>query len=422
MDLKAQLEALGLHKGASQLASRTPEVVSQRSRIEDLVPGSFVETENGVCFLAAQWHDMDCWHGSAALGHFLEQKPATFARLAKDAGIAGLSASDLVFVDTETTGLAGGAGTYAFLIGIGYFESERFVIEQYFMRDYAEEPAQLAALATTLDRFQAVVSFNGKAFDLPLIQTRLALARRPFRLASAPHLDLLFPARRIWQLSLPSCALSALETGVLGVQRTAEDVPGYLIPSLYFDYVRGGDAGPLAGVFYHNVQDILSLVTLSTLLCRIVDSPLEPSVSPLERLGVARMYEDSGMVDESAQAYQAALQGPLEREHETEVLRRLSFMLKRAGRRDEAAEIWQVMLDDAGDPPLFPYVELAKHYEWHTGQLDQAASVTTRALKLVACWRLTWERRRAAEELEHRLARLRRRMSGAASPDDAREE
>ena len=131
------------------------------------------------------------------------------------------------------------------------------------MRDYGEEPAQLAALAERLERFSTVVSFNGKAFDLPLIETRLALSRIPFGLAGAPHLDLLFPSRRIWKNSLPSCALSSLETEVLGVRRTGEDVPGYLIPALYFDYVRGGDAGPMAGVFYHNVQDILSLVTLS---------------------------------------------------------------------------------------------------------------------------------------------------------------
>lgn len=412
MDLRERLEALGLHKGTSNLASK-PANKRRRHGIEDLVAGKVVETGNGACFAASERYKITYQHGLLPLHSFLEQDPSTLARLGKEPALGDVDLRRVLFIDTETTGLAGGTGTYAFLIGIGYFsDDDSFIVEQFFMRDYGEEPAQLAALSERLQPFTAVASFNGKAFDLPLIQTRLALSRMSFGLADAPHLDLLFPTRRIWQKSLSSCALSSLETEVLGVQRTNEDVPGYLIPSLYFDYVRGGDARPLAGVFYHNVQDILSLVTLATLLCGALDDPMGSGIGPLEMLGVARMYEDAGMPDESVQAYHHALQGALRSEHEVDAMRRLSLLLKRSGRRDEASEIWRLMLDDDGNAPLFPYVELAKYYEWHAGNPAEAAQITERALRLASRWRWRSDRHRVTEELEHRLNRLQRKLSG----------
>ena len=422
MDLKAQLEALGMRKGTAHITPATTTAREKRPSIETLVAGEVVENAGGRCFVASLAHEPAHVHGPAPLRQFLELDPTTLAHLGKDDGLAGIDVRDAVFVDTETTGLAGGTGTYAFLIGIGYFHDDRFVIEQFFMRDYGEEPAQLLALAERLDRFAAVVSFNGKAFDLPLIQTRLTLSRIPFALAGAPHLDLLFPSRRLWRDSLPSCALSSLETEVLGVRRTGEDVPGYLIPALYFDYVRSGDAQPMAGVFYHNVQDILSLVSLSARLCRTIENPLDAGVTPLEKLGVARLYEDAGRIDESAQAYQAALHGTLQRPYEWDALRRLSLMLKRAGRRDEAADIWRAMLGREGDRDIFPFVELAKHYEWHTRDLDEALTITTRAIEYVSGWFSLWQREQAMPDLEHRLNRLQRKLAGQADDIDGSDE
>ena len=179
MDLKSQLEALGMKKGTAHITPASPDSRQRPAGIEKLVAGEVVENAGGACFVARLAHEPAYIHGSLPLRQFLELSSATLAQIGKTEGLAGVDLRDAVFVDTETTGLAGGTGTYAFLIGIGYFDDEQFIVEQFFMRDYGEEPAQLAALAERLERFSTVVSFNGKAFDLPLIETRLALSRIP---------------------------------------------------------------------------------------------------------------------------------------------------------------------------------------------------------------------------------------------------
>src|SRR5207245_11750591 len=171
-----------------------------------------------------------------------------------------LAAYLLIFLVTETTGLAGGTGTYAFLVGAGWIEGDVFVVAQHFMRDLDEEPALLAALAPLLERAGGVVTFNGAGFDLPLLETRFVLARRRWP-ATLPHLDLLRPSRRVWTGCFDDCRLGTLERDVLGLARE-EDVPGALIPSLYFDWLRRRRAAPLARVFAHNRDDVLSLAAL----------------------------------------------------------------------------------------------------------------------------------------------------------------
>jgi uncharacterized protein YprB with RNaseH-like and TPR domain len=406
MGLREQLEALGLRRGTAGLsrpARRAPGV-------EALIAGEVAGTPRGECFVVTETHAPEHVHGAGPVSALWEQQPASLARLAGDERFAAVELTRTAFLDIETTGLAGGTGTYAFLVGLGWFEPDRsFVVRQWFMRDYGEEPAQMLLLAEALSRFEAIVGFNSKAFDLPLLQTRLALSRLPCDLYGAPHLDLLFPARRLWSGMLPSCALSCLEPYVLDVRRS-EDVPGYIIPSLYFDYLRTGDARPLLAVFAHNRQDILSLVTLAARLCRALERPLEAS-TPAEMLGLARIYEDAGLADESRLLYDAALRGPLPAPHAHRAARRLSALYKRAGQRADAAALWQSMLQRGEQPPLEAYIELAKHYEWVERDYAGALRVAEEAGRLVAGWPPGPQRRRAADEIAHRLQRLRRKVA-----------
>lgn len=149
--------------------------------------------------------------------------------------------SQIAFLDTETTGLSGGTGTYAFLVGIGTWNSSGFLVEQFFMRDFDEEAAMICSLEERFSRLEVIVTFNGKCFDLPLLESRFIMHRRHWGRAQAVHLDLLHPCRRLWKLRLKDCSLSNLEARVLGWERD-EDVPGHLIPQVYFKYARSGSS------------------------------------------------------------------------------------------------------------------------------------------------------------------------------------
>ena len=205
MELEDRLRRLGVLRGAGHLkshpAGRQPPRTTGRD-IDRWVDGQTIQNKRGDFFLAEEVYPLDHRHGGESLGSLLEKPDHLFARFGGDASLLQLDLRRAAFIDTETTGLAGGTGTYAFLIGVGYFDDEKFRLRQFFMRDYSEEPALLSHLAETLDGQQCIVSFNGRNFDLPLLETRFLLSRLRPDLLDAPHLDLLLPARRLWRARL----------------------------------------------------------------------------------------------------------------------------------------------------------------------------------------------------------------------------
>ena len=411
-DLREQLKRLGLVRGAAGLRSRRP---TQARPIEALLPGEVQHTGQGPFFLHRERHPLDAQHGAHRLGDLVDWPLESAARLARDPRLGGIELERIAFIDTETTGLAGGSGTYAFLIGVGVFEGQEFTIHQFFMRDFDEEPAQLEALGRLLDRMEAVVSFNGRSFDLPLLETRFIMARQPPRLTDAPHLDLLPVARRFWKYRLPSCALSALETEVLGVQRTRADVPGWLIPSLYVDYARSGDASEMPRIFYHNAQDILSLVTLMARTCTLLEAPLPPEgdIPGEDLFGLGRVLHDLGDLERAEVAYaQAAARCPAHPVRET-AMRRLAYLLKRQERRAEALPWWCRLVEEEG--AVYACEELAKHYEWQELDLEQALAWTRRGVELAQAWPSGPRRRDTLADLTHRQERLERKASELSS-------
>src|SRR2546426_421355 len=205
----------------------------------EVLGGELVETGAGPLLVVRREYPLTHTHGREPLGPAFAAPLDLLSAAARAETPAGNSRG-LLFLDTEATGLAGGTGTYTFLVGVGRLDGDRFIVEQYFMRDFDEEPALLAALVPLLEQAAGVVTFNGSAFDLPLIETRFVLARRrwPPRL---PHLDLLRPARRVFAPRCADCRLTTLEREVLGLERE-DDVPGALIPTLYFDFLRSRPA------------------------------------------------------------------------------------------------------------------------------------------------------------------------------------
>jgi uncharacterized protein YprB with RNaseH-like and TPR domain len=217
-----------------------------------------------------------------------------------------------VFFDLETTGLSGGAGTYAFLVGCGRFaDGGAFLTRQYVLAAFGDERSMLETVARELARAEALVSFNGKSFDAPLLETRYLFHRLDWTAARLPHIDVLHPARRFWGATPrergdddnASCSLAALEHQVLGMRRV-DDVRGFEIPGRYFQFVRSGDARPLAPVLEHNRLDLLSLAGLTARLMHLIAEGPDEAADAREALALARVYGRSGLEARAREAFE----------------------------------------------------------------------------------------------------------------------
>src|SRR5512147_2487732 len=302
--LADKLKSLGVKTGVAELATPKPK---SPYAIDSVVAGAFLPTPRGEVFVAEQIFQPDYRHGDASIVCSLPL--SLISQWANDARLADLPLSRFAFLDTETSGLSGGTGTYAFMVGIARFVDDQLLLRQFFLRDPAEEPAMLEAIAQFLAPAQALVTFNGKAFDAPLLTTRYRLHHIPVPYESYSHLDLLPLARRLWRDRLESRALKYLEQHVLGLTRSSEEVPGYEIPWLYFDYLRTGDARPLAGVFYHNAMDVVAMAALLTHVNEMLQNPYEGRVEHgLDFIALGKLFEDLGHWEEAARLFEHGLE------------------------------------------------------------------------------------------------------------------
>ena len=314
-----------------------------------------------------------------------------------------------LFLDTETTGLAGGSGTYAFLVGLGWWDADGFVVEQHFMRNHGEEPSLLLGVAEHLARRQVLVTFNGKSFDWPLLQTRFQMTRAGKVQGPAAHLDLLYPARQLWRLSLQSVALSRLEKHVLNMDR-GRDIPSESIPQRYFDFLRGGPAEPIAEVFRHNEMDLAGLASLALHINEVLADPESGSCGAAELFGISRMLQRRGDEDLAGRIYQKALDGGLPQAAEQLARRELALLAKRDRNYELSNALWEKLLDDSA-AGLQAYEQLAIYYEHRAGLPQKAAELSREALvKLQQAFRdgriPASKYRQWHASLHHRLARL----------------
>jgi hypothetical protein len=404
-DLRRRLRRLGMVKGAQEMSAPSPR---RRVAIEELVDGEFHETPHGQCFVAREDFPLDHCHGDLSLRSFLELSPRVAAEMAGQPALATVDLCRAVFLDTETTGLSGGTGTMAFLVGLGFFEDEVFRLLQVFLRDPGDEPAMVDLLQELFPRFEALVTFNGRGFDVPILETRFILDRRPFPLLTTPHLDLLGPSRRLWRIRLDSCALGNLEREVLGMERGQADVPSGVIPYLYRDYLRTGDAREISRVLYHNRIDVLSMVTLASRLGEAFGDPWQaPHLTGTDFYALSRWYEER---ETSEAVLRHALSRNLPPEVRWHALRDLALVLKREEGRSQAFEWWQQLAVENPEAIRAP-VELAMIFEWETPQLDLAAGWTRIALRRAEAEPSGLHREQTRDELRHRLERLERKMA-----------
>ena len=402
-DIKRRLEKISqLKKNIDKINQSQKEkslkTVEAEVKIEEVVSGKFISTPFGDSFIRENYFPRDYRCGEVELFHIFQSSAKTISSLARDDRLKEIDINKTIFLDTETTGLAGGAGTYIFLVGVGYFEGDQFCVRQYFMRDYNEERALLSALNDLLSNFKAVVTYNGKTFDLPLMESRYIMSGMKMSLKDPYHFDLLYPARRLWKRRLESCSLSTVEREILKVIRD-DDVPGYLIPEIYFRYLRTKDARALKQVFEHNLQDILSLVALVSRMCFLVEDPLNNTEYGMDIFSIGKMFDEEKKYGQSTHYYAEALKHNLAEEETLEILRLSSFAYKRQVKWEEAEKIWREIIERSREYIYYPYEELAKYYEHHLKDYQKAETVVEEALNIE-------ENIFQREKLQYRLNRI----------------
>ncbi len=406
MNLRQRLEQLD-RGGALNSAARARVPIP--GSLEELLGGYEVPGPRGSFLLCRRVFPRDHRYGCACLAGATALTPRWLPRLGR--GLDRLDPRRLVFLDTETTGLSGGTGTYAFLVGLAWLEPDGLCLEQLLMREHAEEAALLEYLARRLEGCGGVVSYNGKTFDIPLLQTRFVMKRLRLDLEGLPHLDLLHPSRRLWSTGLPDCRLETMERHVLLAPRTA-DLPGREIPETYFRYLRTGDGHGLARVVEHNQRDLLALMGLTALLAQALEVPLEGR-PPQHDLGLGRCLAAWGEVEAGTRLLTRALQGPLPGPFRGSALLSLARLRRRMGDRVGAVALWrEVLQEDPSHPEAGE--ELAKHLEHQSRDPRGALDLVERIL---ARRDLTRARRQA---LECRQARLSRQLLDPATTRNPR--
>lgn len=387
-------------------AARTPKPASSpaRSFIEEWSEGEVVSNDFGDHFQTERLYAAHRYHGSADIGA-LTELPDAFLDALGENEIPPAPPYRWAFLDTETTGLAGGSGTYAFLIGVGRITPEGFRVRQFFMREYAEERSLLAALTAHLETFDVLITYNGRTYDQPLLETRYRMTRQKPPFARLGHLDLLHGARRLWKLRLDSCRLVELEQEILGVCREG-DLPGDLIPYVYFEYLRKGEAQRLVPIFHHNAMDILTLACLTAIVPAAFRSTDSDSLRRAglrrgeEFAGIARWLRSAGEHEQALELFKRAVDAGLPDSLLFHVLWDIALLEKKLRRPHAALRVLSELAGCRNEFRVSALEELAKYYEHEESNYVIALEFTKQALEYVDSDTL----HRRCERLERRLA------------------
>lgn len=377
--------------------------IPRRCFVEEWAEGQVVTNEFGEHFETEREISSQKPHGSADIGALFEL-PETLLDVLAAGEFPAASAARWAFLDTETTGQAEASGTYAFLIGVGRITQNGFSIRQFFMREYAEERSVLAALADHLRDFDVLITYNGKAYDQPLLETRYRLTRQKHPFSRLAHIDLLHGARRLWKLRLESCRLIQLEQEILGFYREG-DLPGELIPYVYFEYLRSHEAQRLISIFHHNAMDILSLACLTAIVPAAFGAT---DAQSLERLGLRRGEELAGIArwlvtakrpEAGLELFRRAIEAGLPDKLLFEVMWEMGLVEKRLGNAAAALAVFTELAGCRNDYRASALEELSKHYEHRERDFAAALDFVSQALA-----------HHCSDSLQRRKQRLEKRL------------
>jgi uncharacterized protein YprB with RNaseH-like and TPR domain len=393
-------------------------------RVADVLGGRVVTNSFGRALVVDRRYESDRYHGTLRIGDCELRDDRSLRLLDPNLAAPDDCGTRTLFVDLETTGLSGGAGTVAFLVGCGWFDMGAFQIRQFLLTSYASERALLSAVADCFDDTSLLVTYNGKTFDVPVMETRWTFHRMEMPLDSVRHFDMLHPARRLWRARPGArdvdgeggCRLTTLERMLCEVRRVG-DVPGLEIPARYFRFLRSGDARPLEPVLEHNRLDLISLAAVTARALRLVDEGTGGCRDANEAVALGKVYERAGSADRAIECFEhAASDLSAHIDVRAEALYRLGLRLRRDRRFEEASAVWRRLLDlkpgRIRTPLLAPLRQfaaeaLAIHHEHRERDYDGA-----RELALLALDEADAEDGRRLRATRHRLARLDRKIAG----------
>ena len=331
-------------------------------------------TEHGPLYVRRERAVPAARVGRAPLVAARDADPAMIALLALDPALEGCDPRRALYVDTETTGLAGGTGTVPFLLGLAWLDGDSFVSEQCLLRRLGEEAPILDLFARRVASASMLVTYNGKAFDLPLLRARYVMNRMPPP-REPPHLDLVHLARRIHKARLKARTLVAVEAEVLGHARVG-DVSGGEIVATYAHFLRTGDEEALLGVVEHNAMDVLAMVALVGLYGEPLGrgDPEEESYAPAaldgaDLAGVARTLHKAGALDRAA----ALADEAVSRGGGAHARKARGEIAKARGDKARALADYEALAAEVDDPAV--RLELAKLYEHHVRAFGEALAV-----------------------------------------------
>lgn len=389
-----QLKALGL-KVEKAVDIEAP--LERSLPLDQLIDGHWLDDVGKGVFIVEKIVPLGSSHGAIIL-----EAPEDFSTFSRFVEIDPQKhLNDLLFIDTETSSLSTGAGSFVFLVGLAYFVENGLQVVQIFLDSPQNELEFLSHLDTILANFSTFVSYNGKSFDIPMLRNRFILNRLPAQFGNYSHIDLLHTARRIWKLRLESRKLGDIEKEILSYRRGEEEIPGWLVPQIYFDYLESADASSLKGVFYHNEIDVVSLAALFIHINKLLLKQTEPEQGDSRDVySIANTLGKLGMWELSETFYKSGLEQGLPEGLQNEAARNFAYALKRQDKWAEALRYWQFAADN---DDYLACIELAKYYEHREKTYETALQWVESALRIAE------DQAVDRESVNHRRERLQKK-------------
>jgi uncharacterized protein YprB with RNaseH-like and TPR domain len=376
----------------------SPEPTNKTS-IDKVIRGEWIESHGERVFVSRNSYPFGSSHGNVIFEKVIES--GSHSEFWGIEEIKKFQLQDYLFLDTETSGLSLGAGSIIFLFGGCFFTENGLEVIQFFLDDPSSELFFLANIEELIHTHKCLVSYNGKSFDIPMLRSRMILNRMAIGNLDRPHLDLLHFARNLWKLRLESRRLSDIEKDILAFQRTEDEVPGWLVPQLYQEYLASGDASPLEGVIYHNENDIVSLAALFSHINKMISTEGSlDEVNYLDIISIGSIYQKTGNLSLSEEFYKFGLEKSIAYKLDNKILRNYALLMKKQKKWTKAVEYWEMA---ARKKDMYACIELAKYFEHR--KIDNSVAVIWVDSAISIAFD-TGVSEITIEELKHRKSRL----------------